>query len=149
MKQQSHIGKTVSTKTITIEEGMVSRFVDALELADPLSQDHDAAQAAGLKGLVLPHFAAGSLGDYDAAIELLELRPKQVLHSRETVAVFEPLVVGEVLEVNTVIRELFEQQAGGNPMGFVAIDVIGRDMKHNLMFEAQRLLAIRGGFPRR
>ena len=45
--------------------------------------------------------------------------------------------------------DLYEQQVGGNPMGFVTIDVVGTAKKGEVRFEAQRVLAIRGGFPRR
>ena len=34
-------------------------------------------------------------------------------------------------------------------MGFVTIDVVGAAKKGDIRFEAQRVLAIRGGFPRR
>jgi hypothetical protein len=150
MKQRAHIGKTVADKNIVIEAGLVGRFVDALELADPLSTDEAAAKAAGLNNVMLPHVGAGSLGEYDAVMDLLELKPKQVLHSRETIAVHQPLCVGDEMVVTTTVRDLYEQQGGGgNPMGFVVIDVIGTTKKNLIAFEVQRVLAVRGGFPRR
>lgn len=128
---------------------MVARFVDALEYSDPLSRDPEAAKSAGLRGLMLPFAAAPSLGDFQSIIDLLELKPKQVLHSQETFAIFDPLCVGDELTVTTTLRDLYEQQVGGNPMGFVTIDVVGAGRKGDVRFEAQRVLAIRGGFPRR
>jgi hypothetical protein len=81
---------------------------------------------------------------------LLELKPKQVLHSKEHVSVYAAICVGEELVVTTTLRDLYEQQVGGNPMGFVTIDVVGQSKKGaEVRFEAQRVLAIRGGFPRR
>lgn len=150
MKQRAHIGKTIAAKDIVIEAGLVHRFVQALEITDPLSVDPAAARAAGLTDLMLPHVAAGSLGDYDAVTELLELRPKQVLHSRETIAVHQPLCVGDEVHIETIVRDLYEQQGGGgNPMGFVVIDVVGTAKRNVILFEVQRVLAVRGGFPRR
>jgi acyl dehydratase len=149
MKHKAHLGAT-STKTMVVEHGLVQRFVDALDLSDPLSRDPDAAKAAGLSGLLLPHGAGATLGDFQKIVDLLELKPKQVLHSREMVAVFQPVCVGDELSITTTLRELYEQQVGGNPMGFVTIDVVGTGKKDNqVRFEAQRVLAIRGGFPRR
>ena len=149
MKHKAHLGAT-STKTMVVEHGLVQRFVDALDLADPLSRDPDAAKAAGLSGLLLPHGAGATFGDFQKIVDLLELKPKQVLHSREMVAVFQPVCVGDELSITTTLRELYEQQVGGNPMGFVTIDVVGTGKKDNqVRFEAQRVLAIRGGFPRR
>jgi len=150
MKHKAHVGTTTSTKTIVIEQGLVARFVDALDVSDPLSRDEAAAAAAGLPGLVLPYNAAATLGDYQSVIDLLELKPKQVLHSKETVAVFVPMCVGDELVVSTTLRDIYEQQVGGNPMGFVTIEVVGSGKKSgDVRFEAQRVLAIRGGFPRR
>jgi acyl dehydratase len=148
MKQKVHLGSS-SQKSITIELGMVQRFVDAYDSADPLSKDPAAAKAAGLTGLLMPSPATATLGEFSRVIELLELKPKQVLHSKEYLSVFGPVCVGDELTITTTIRDLFEQQVGGNPMGFVTIDVVGMAKKGDVRFEAQRILAIRGGFPRR
>jgi len=94
MKQKAHIGKVANKKSVTIENGMVERYVKALDINDPLSTDAGAAKKAGLSGLMLPMAGVSSLGEYPAVIELLELRPKQVLHSKETMTVVEPLCVG-------------------------------------------------------
>ena len=99
--------------------------------------------------VLLPHSAAASLGDFGYVLALLELKPKQVLHSKEYVAVFAPVCAGDDLTITTTLRDLYEQQVGGNPMGFVTIDVCGFAKKGEIRFEAQRVLAIRGGFPRR
>lgn len=148
MKHKAHLGATTQ-KQVVIEQGLIQRFVDALDLGDPVSKDPEAARAAGLPGLLLPHSAAASLGDYATILTLLELKPKQVLHSKEHVQVFVPVCAGDELTVTTVLRDLYEQQVGGNPMGFVTIDVVGAAKKGDVRFEAQRVLAIRGGFPRR
>jgi acyl dehydratase len=149
MKQKQHIGATTAERMLVIERGLVERFVDALDLSDPLSTDEDAAKEAGLRGLMLPNVAAGSLGNFQSAVELLELRPKQVLHSKESVVVLEPICVGDELRLTTRIRDLYEQQVSGNPMGFVNIECLGCNAKGDVVFESQRVLAVRGGFPRR
>jgi acyl dehydratase len=148
MKHKAHLGATTS-KTLVVEAGLIQRFVDALELQDPLSKDPEAAKAAGLSGLLLPQSAAAALGDFSQLLGLLELKPKQVLHSKEHVQVFVPVCAGDELTITTTLRDLYEQQVGGNPMGFVTIDVVGAAKKGDIRFEAQRVLAIRGGFPRR
>lgn len=149
MKQKQYIGATTAERTLVIEHGLVQRFVDALEIADPLSTDEEAAKAAGMPGLMLPQVAAGSLADFQSAVDLLELKPKQVLHSKESMALFQPLCVGDEIRLTTVIRDLYEQQVSGNPMGFVTIECVGTNKKNQVVFESQRVLAVRGGFPRR
>jgi hypothetical protein len=66
------------------------------------------------------------------------------------VATFGPVCVGDELTITTTLRDVYEQQASGNPMGFVVIDVVGTGKKHDdVRFEAQRTLVVRGGLPRR
>jgi hypothetical protein len=149
MKQKTFLGASTQ-KTIVVERGLVQRFVDALEVTDPLSTDEKAAKDNDLPGLMLPPTAAAALGDYQPLIDLLELKPKQVLHAQEHVACFAPVCVGDELTITTALRDVYEQQASGNPMGFVVIDVIGTGRKaDDVRFEAQRTLAVRGGLPRR
>ena len=149
MKHKAHLG-TSTQKTIVVERGLVQRFVEALEVSEPMSVDEKAASAAGLSGLLLPHTAAATLGDYQHMIELLELKPKQVLHAQEHTSVFEPVCAGDELTITTTLRDVYEQQASGNPMGFVVIDVVGTGKKaDDVRFESQRTLVIRGGLPRR
>lgn len=149
MKHKAHLG-TSTQKTVVVERGLVQRFVEALEVNDPLSIDEKAADAAGLPGLLLPHTAAATLGDYQHLIDLLELKPKQVLHAQEHVSLFSPVCVGDELTITTTLRDVYEQQASGNPMGFVVIDVVGTGKKaDDVRFEAQRTLVVRGGLPRR
>jgi len=149
MKQKEHIGKVTSKKTVTIEESMIQQFVDALGIEDPLSTDPAAAKAANLSGLLLPHAATSNLGEYDSVISLLELKPKQVLHSKQRISVFRPICSGDTLHVTTVLGDLYEQQVSGNPMGFAIINVTGTTPKDAVAFESQRVVAVRGGFPRR
>src|SRR5688572_3991275 len=149
MKHKAHLGAS-TTKTIVVERGLVQRFVEALEITDPICTDQKAADNAGLPGLMLPHTAAGALGDYQFIVDLLELKPKQVLHAQEHLSLFAPLCVGDELSVTTTLRDVYEQQASGNPMGFVVIDVVGAGKKaDDVRFEAQRTLVVRGGLPRR
>lgn len=149
MKHRAHLG-TSTQKTIVVERGLVQRFVEALEVNDPMSIDEKAAEKAGLPGLLLPHTAAATLGDYQHLVDLLELKPKQVLHAQEHVSIFSPVCVGDELTITTTLRDVYEQQASGNPMGFVVIDVVGTGKKaDDVRFEAQRTLVVRGGLPRR
>jgi hypothetical protein len=149
MKQKAHLGAS-TTKTIVVERGLVQRFVDALETTEPACIDEKAATQAGLPGLMLPQTAVGSLGDFSSITELLELKPKQVLHAQEYLSLFHPVCVGDELTITTTLRDVYEQQASGNPMGFVVIDVVGTGKKSDdVRFEAQRTLVVRGGLPRR
>jgi hypothetical protein len=88
-----------------------------------------------------------ALGDFEAVLKALKLNAGNILHSRETVTIFHEPPVEKVIQVDTKIKDLYEQQAGDKPMGFVVIEVSG---KHNgkPVFNCERIWAVAGGFPR-
>ena len=149
LKQKAHIGKTVNAETLVVERSLLNRYTRALEIDDPIFTEREAAQKAGYSDRVLPHHAVSLLGDYQGVIDLLALKPKQVLCSREDVATFGPICEGDKLTVTTTIKDIYEHQPGGNPMGFVAIQVVGEKRAGHTLFQTQRILVVRGGFPRR
>ncbi len=88
-----------------------------------------------------------SLGDFDAVLKTLKLNSGNILHSRETITVFHEPPLEKVINIETKIKDLYEQQVGDKPMGFVVIEVSG---KHNgkALFSCERIWAVAGGFPR-
>jgi hypothetical protein len=90
----------------------------------------------------------GSLGAHAKIHSLLAIKPKQILHSRESVTIQDAVAPGDSLAIITVIRDLFEQQASANPLGFIVVDVLGKK-GGTYAFKCERITTIRGGFPRR
>jgi hypothetical protein len=136
-KQKVLIGKVVDTHQVVLNDELFERFVEAMGVRrEAKASTH------------LWNFALTSLGAHGKAYELLELKPKQILHSRESFEIIKAPHIGDELEIETTIKDLYEQQAGSAPMGFAVISVVGKH-KNKIAFSSQRIVAVRGGFSRR
>ncbi len=136
-KQKSLAGTTVSTKEIEIEKSKVGWFYETSYL---MENQHVVCNT-------VRHSALISLGDIDKVYELMGVKPHNVLLSKESITSIEPLVPGDKVAIHTQIHDLYEQQASSSPMGFLTIHITGHK-NGALAFHAERVLAIRGGFPR-
>ena len=96
---------------------------------------------------VLPQFLLGNLIDLQKIYRILNLNIKNILLSRETIISHLPIRVSDPLTIRTFLKDVYEQQASSNPIGFVLLESIG--CKNNdLAFYSERVLAVRGGFQR-
>ena len=60
-----------------------------------------------------------------------------------------PYTWGKTL-ISTTIKDVFQKIVGGNPMGFIRIEVAGEKKKPGqIVFLLDRLLLIKGGLPNR
>ncbi len=140
------IGQVVYQEDVTIEYSMVRRYIDAVNNQLPLYSIPGHAKKFGLEDIPLPHSAVGSLGRVESVTKILELKPKQVLHSKESVTVYQPICVGQRVKVSTRIENIEQQRVGGNPMGFVQARFIITGARNVVLAEAERTFAVRGGF---
>ena len=67
---------------------------------------------------------------------------------KESIAVVDPIYVGKN-SLLTPSRMFFKKLYGGNPMGFIRIEVAGEKKPGQIVFLLDRLLLIRGGLPNR
>ena len=79
----------------------------------------------------------------------MNLKPRRILHNEESIAVVDPIYVGEKLLITTTVKDVFQKIVGGNPMGFIRIEVAGEKKPGQIVFLLDRLLLIRGGLPNR
>src|SRR5207247_1381633 len=86
----------------------------------------------------MPCFLLGNLMDLPKIYRALGLNIKNVLVSRESVISHLPLNIGDQVEVRTFLTNVYEQQASGNPIGFVILEYIGR-VAHNVAFVGERI----------
>ena len=95
----------------------------------------------------LKYAALPSLGDFEAVFKALDIHPKHLLHVRESLTITKEPVLEKPLIIETKIKDLYEQQAGDKPMGFIVIAVTGRQ-SNKPAFKCERIYAASGGFPR-
>ncbi len=95
----------------------------------------------------LSYAALTSLGDFEGVLKAMNVHPKHILHTRESITVYQDPVFEKAISVETKIKDLYEQQAGDKPMGFVIILVTGTQ-SGKPVFVCERIWAVSGGFPR-
>ena len=141
-KLKQMIGQIISSHESVVEESLVHRYAQAFGL--------NPSEETNKKGhLRLPDPAVCSFGDFEGVVHQMNLKPRRILHNEESIAVVDPIYVGEKLFITTTIKDVFQKIVGGNPMGFIRIEVAGEKQPGEIAFLLDRLLLIRGGLPNR
>jgi hypothetical protein len=131
-KLKELIGSVVTTAEHTLHTDFIDRFAKATLQSDKAR---------------LSYSALASLGDFEAVFKKLNVHPKHLLHVRESLTITKEPVLEKPLSVETKIKDLYEQQAGDKPMGFLVISVSGQQ-SGKPSFLCERIYAASGGFPR-
>jgi hypothetical protein len=141
-KLKQMVGQIISSEERMVEESLVRRYCKSFGL--------NPEKEANKKGhLRLPDPGVAAFGDFEGVVEQMGLKPRRILHNEETIAVIDPVYSNEKLLVTTTIKEVFQKIVGGNPMGFIQIEVCGEKKSGQMAFLLHRLLLIRGGLPNR
>jgi hypothetical protein len=140
-KQKLLIGTELDSFSRTIELSFISRLNAVFNQSGSFS----------LVGTNLEHtypaFLLGNLINMSKIYKLLNVHINNILLSRESIISHKPIHVGDIIKVHTLLRDIYEQQASNNPIGFIILETMG--LKNNdAAFYAERVYAVRGGFQR-
>jgi len=149
MKQKRLIGNAVQKHTVEFDRSDIRRYATAIGSTNQLHFDPAIAKKAGFSDIIAPISMAATLGRHNHIIAMLEVHPKNVLHSEQTIELRRPLAAGDELRVVSVVSDVHERPIGNSTTGFVTIEDRGTDAKGKAVFFVRRVLAVRGGFPRR
>jgi acyl dehydratase len=136
-------------RVVDVEAGDIRRYAEAVYAADPVHLDLQAAKAAGYSGLLAPPTFCGALGSHADILMEMELNPRQVLHSEQTLNELEPVCSGDTLTITCTLLDHYEKTSGSTSTGFVIVEDAAVNQRGKKVFFARRVFAIRGGFPRR
>jgi hypothetical protein len=131
-KLKSLIYKIVSENKVQIEKSFSRRFNLALDNEDNKS--------------ITPTMLA-SLGDFSRLYKILNLKPGQILVSQISINQLELINIKDNLLIKTIVKDVFEQSGTANTIGFLFIIIFGYKGS-KLAFITEKVLCIRGGFPR-
>lgn len=145
-KQKSLIGTEIDTITQTIERGMLRNLHRSLGKENPHSGNNRGPEAHHSHDF-FPSFLLGQLVNMAQIHKVLSLGINQVLLSRESITAHRTIKIGDNVKVRTFLKDVYEQQATSNPIGFVILDSIGT-VDANVAFYCEKILAVRGGFNR-
>jgi acyl dehydratase len=144
---RSVIGKPTRATRVRVERGPVTTFADALKDENPVYHESAAAEKAGFSGLPVPptySFAWGHTGAYpdeqppdptggkNVLAELMSTLMSDggiILHGEEEFEYHRPIVVGDVLLGEGVVKDIYEKESKGKTMTFIVMETLWTDEK--------------------
>jgi acyl dehydratase len=128
---------------VAVERQPVSAFARALNDRSPVYQDPRAAGDAGFAAIPAPPTFAFAMPYWGAYPELQEglapvegnpmwdamgrLGPGLILHGEQEFEYHRPVLVGDVLEGEDVIADLYERESGPTVMTFLVTETVWKD----------------------
>jgi acyl dehydratase len=144
---RSIIGKPTRATRVRVERGPLSNFAEAVKDENPVYHDAAAAKAAGFGAPPVPptySFAWGHTGAYadeqppdpiNGENVLADVMAKLmadgglILHGEEEFEYHRPVVVGDVLVGDGVIKDVYEKESKGKTMTFIVMETVWTDEK--------------------
>ena len=144
---RSVIGKPTRATRVRVERGPVSTFASALKDENPVFHKGAAAEAAGFDGLPVPptySFAWGFTSAYPddqppdptkgenvmaTLMGGLMADGGMILHGEEEFEYHRPVVVGDILVGEGVVKDIYEKESKGKTMTFLVMETVWTDEK--------------------
>jgi acyl dehydratase len=144
---KSLIGTPTGRSKITVERGPVSNFAKAVKDENPIYQNPEAAKAAGFDNIPAPPTWAFSMAHWGTFAEDQPDDPTKgrnpvmevigglmqkgglVLHGEQEFTYHRPLVVGDVLEGEGTVTDVYEKESKGKTMTFLVTENVYKDAK--------------------
>lgn len=140
-KQKLLIGTKLDCFSKTIEASYINRLHNVF---------NNTSSSSSIPDKILhsyPTFLLGNLINTSKIYKILNVNVNHVLLSREFIISHKSINIGDTIKIITVLKDIYEQQASNNPIGFIILESIG--LKNNdTLFYAERVYAVRGGFQR-
>lgn len=143
MLDRSFIGHRTGPVVYEVERWHVQRFAAAIGDEDPIYRDDAVAQARGHRAIPVPATFVAALRPEDPRAEL-RLDFRRVLHGEQTYEHLRPLCVGDVVCVTARITDLYEKSGKSGTMGFIVMQIEGRDPAGNLYYTGRQVTVVRG-----
>jgi len=139
------IGKTTSKGTLVVERAPITNFARAVGDGSAIYRNADTARAAGFADVPAPPTFCFSIQNWGKWEELQAASPTQdsnpmaevmgglmakggmVLHGEQEFEYHQPLVVGQRLSYEGVVRDIYQKVSGDRTMTFMVIEDTYRD----------------------
>lgn len=145
INQRDFIGLELDRSIKHIEESNLKRASQLFYQPDSYKEIH--ANTTTAPYTKLPSFLLGNLINLNKIYSTLNIKLNTVLLSRESVTHYLDLETGSLVNIKTFLKDIYEQQASNNPIGFVVLETLGL-IKEDIAFYCERIIAVRGGFQR-
>lgn len=121
------IGRTSQPTTVVVEAGAVRRFADAIGDPDPLYRDGEFARGVSQGPIQAPPTFAVALATEVAGLDI-PLEPGLV-HGEQEFIYRRPLYVGDVLTLQTEIKDVYEKQGRSGRLKFIVRETVATDQQ--------------------
>lgn len=157
------VGLPTGKATITVERGPITQFAASVTDTNPIYRNKDAAKAAGFDDIPVPptYFFSGATfwgafpeaqpadatPDRNPTMEIIgKLMSKGgiVLHGEEEFTYHKPVVVGDTIQSEGKVVDLYEKPAGDKTMTFLVTENEYRNQDGDLVLTARMNLIHRG-----
>ena len=139
------IGSVSARRVVAVERAPVSVFAKAVKDDSPVYQDQRSANAAGFAAIPAPPtfpFAMPYWGSYPELQEGLEpvrnnplwkvmgkLGPGLILHGEQEFEYHRPVLVGDVLQGEDVLSDVYERETDTAVMTFMVTETVWTDVR--------------------
>lgn len=160
---QEFIGKPTGKSVVTVERGPVSNFASAVKDESPIYHREDAAKEAGFDHIPTPPTWAFAMAHWGAfpedqpaddpakggspMMEIIGTLMKSggmVLHGEQEFEYHRPVVVGDTLEHQGKVVDVYQKESKGKTMTFVVTENEYRDPSGELVLTTRMNLIHRG-----
>lgn len=118
-----------------VEAGKIKEFARALQLANPIYFDAEAAKSAGYRGIpASPTFTTvidfwNDRNFYQLFSNFLKLNPNNVLHGEQAYDYHKVIIVGDIISAQVTVKDQFHKK-GKN---FFQLETVYRNQQNETM----------------
>ena len=116
MLDRNLIGHRLGSRQITVEEGAVRAYANAIGETDEKYLNVDSARAAGYRSLLVPptflSCLEGRIFDTRHLLELTKMDLRRILHAEQTYEYLVPAQAGDTLTYEPFIADIYDKKNG-------------------------------------
>ncbi len=145
---QSFIGKTFPAFTIEVDKSKIRELVQALGDENPIFVDEQAAQAAGLPGIVAPPtfptlFRMWGEGGSRPFIEAMGGNPLHLLHGEEEYEYYGFIQPGDFITGQTQVTGIDQKEGRSGHLDILELETEYRNQRDELVVVARTTIIVR------
>ena len=146
---KSFIGRTFEPFTVEVDKSKIRELAQALGDDNPVFVDDEAAQAAGLPGIVAPPtypalFKMWGEGGSSPHIKTIGGNVLRLLHGEESYEYFGLIRPGDVITGQTKVVDITEKEGRGSTLDIVKLQTDYRNQHGELVVVGKSTIVIRG-----
>ena len=135
---RAKIGEEWEPRVYEIEQGMIRRYVQAIDDPNPLWQDEEYANKSQYGGIIAPPTFVLAIGFEQIQQQMSQSIPYQtVLHGSSDLECYQPIRPGDVVTVTTKITNIRQRQG---KMVFMTYEITYKNQRQELVAKCRQTL---------